>query len=221
MVDAYAREDADSPKLPNNIDYRSLVGSLLYVSVNARPDIAAATSVLARKVAQPTEADWIAAKRVIRYLRGTIDWTLKFTGVDMKLRGYTDADWSGDQRTRKSTSGYVFTLGGTAIAWRSKQQSSVSLSSMESEYIALSEAAQEVLWLQRLLADLDAEQQGPTVMYEDNQSCIAFVRSERITKRSKHIETKQMFVKDLCEKGRIRLEYLCTEEMIADALTRT
>lgn len=220
MDEAYARGDLHGQLLPDNADYRSLVGALLYISVHARPDIAVATAILARKVSQPTDADWTAAKRVVRYLRGSADWKLRFSGSAPELLGYCDADWSGDHRTRKSTSGFVFTVGGTAVAWRSKQQNLVALSSMESEYIALCEATQEVLWLRRLLADLGFKPTGPTVLHEDNQSCIAFVRSERVGKRSKHIETKEMFVRSLCEKGDIKLQYLCSEEMIADALTK-
>lgn len=121
MDEAYTRELSESQLLTENEDYRSLVGSLLYISVNARPDIAAATAILARNVSNPTEADWIAAKRVVRYLRGTLKWKLEFNCSDLCLRGYCDADWSGNYKTRKSTSGFLFTVGGTAIAWRSKQ----------------------------------------------------------------------------------------------------
>ncbi|XP_055589903.1 uncharacterized protein LOC129742083 [Uranotaenia lowii] len=220
MEECYGREDVKSELLPNNDDYRSLVGSLLYISVNARPDIAAATAILGRKVNHPTEADWVAAKRVIRYLRGTIDRKLVFDGSPLVLTGYSDADWAGNHASRKSTSGFVFMMGGAAISWRSRQQSIVALSSMESEYVSLSEAAQETVWLRRLLTDLGLSQKQPTTLYEDNQSCIAFVRSERVNKRSKHIETKEAFVKDLCAKGVIRLQYLCTEDMLADSLTK-
>lgn len=109
---------------------------------------------------------------------------------------------------------------GAAISWKSRQQNLVSLSSMESEYIALCESTQEVIWLRKLLVDLGVQQEGSTRMFEDNQSCIAFVQADRVNGRSKHIDTKQKFVKDLCEKGIIQLEYLCTENMIADILTK-
>lgn len=221
MEENYARGEIESPLLKDSSVYRSLVGSLLYIAVHARPDIAHATSVLGRKVNQPSEADWVAAKRVVRYLRGTLNKKLSFNGSSMELMGFADADWAGDCQSRKSTSGYVFKIGGAAISWRSAKQSSVSLSSMESEYISLCDAAQETIWLRRILEDIGVKQKGPTTIFEDNQACLAFVRSERTTKRSKHIETKEMFVQDLCRKGVIKLEYLCSEDMIADALTKS
>ncbi|XP_062535117.1 uncharacterized protein LOC134204311 [Armigeres subalbatus] len=220
MDECYARGEVESSPLTNNSDYRSLVGALLYISVHARPDVAYATSVLGRKVTQPTEADWVAAKRVVRYLQGTVNKKLYFNGSILELTGYTDADWAGDCKSRKSTSGYVFLFGGAAVSWKSTKQNSVSLSSMESEYVALCDAAQETIWLRRVLQDIGVKQEDPTTLYEDNQSCIAFAKSERTTRRSKHIETKQMFVQDLCRKDVIRLQYLCSEDMVADALTK-
>ncbi|XP_062704370.1 uncharacterized protein LOC134286722 [Aedes albopictus] len=221
MEENYARGEIESPPLADSSLYRSLVGSLLYIAIHARPDIAHATAVLGRKVNQPTEADWVAAKRVIRFLRGTLNKKLCFNGTSEELTGFADADWAGDCKTRKSTSGYVFMIGGAAVSWRSAKQSSVSLSSMESEYIALCDAVQEAIWLRRVLEDFGVKQNGPTTIFEDNQACLAFVRSERTTKRSKHIETKERFVQDICKKGLIKLEYLCSEDMTADALTKS
>lgn len=220
MDEQYAHGDSEEGLLPNNIDYRSLVGALLYIAVNARPDIAAAVSVLGRKVNHPSQADWVAAKRVVRYLRGTAERRIEFSGTSLELIGFVDADWAGDHATRKSNSGYVFLMCGAAISWKSQQQTLVALSSMESEYIALCEATREAIWLRQLLLDLGVPQLNPTVLFEDNQSCIAFVRSQRISKRTKHISVREMFVKDSCDKGIVQLQYMCTEEMIADVLTK-
>lgn len=220
MDEQYARGDSEKEPLPNNIDYRSLVGALLYIAVNTRPDIAAAVSILGRKVNQPTQADWVAAKRVVRYLLGSMERRIVFAGSSLDLSGFVDADWAGDHATRKSTSGYVFILRGAAISWKSQQQSIVALSSMESEYVALCEATREAIWLRQLLEDLGVPQSGPTVLHEDNQSCIAFVHSQRISKRTKHIGVREMFVKDSCDKKIVQLQYLCSEEMVADALTK-
>lgn len=199
---------------------KATVGALLYIAVHARPDIAACTSILGRRVCDPFDADWTAAKRVVRYLLGTIGWKLQYTGAAGELTGYTDADWAGDQQTRRSTTGYCFLLGGAAISWISRRQSSVTLSSMEAEYVSLSEACKEAVWLRNLLDDLNEPQQNATILNEDNQSCIAFVNSERTTRRSKHIATREQYVKELGERNLVRVVYCPSDEQAADILTK-
>ncbi|XP_055522385.1 uncharacterized protein LOC129716575 [Wyeomyia smithii] len=125
--------DTSSP-FPDNTAYRSLVGALLYVSVSARPDIAVSASILGRKVCAPTENDWVAAKRVLRYLKSTKGAKLQYTN-NQGLYGFSDADWAGDSSTRRSTTGYAFLYSGGAISWGSRIQHNVTLSSMESEYV--------------------------------------------------------------------------------------
>ncbi|XP_058456542.1 uncharacterized protein LOC131433938 [Malaya genurostris] len=203
-----------------NTQYRSLVGALLYIAVCARPDIAASVSILGRSVCAPTNADWVAAKRVVRYLKGTKDWQLRYGDPDGKLVGYSDADWAGDLKTRKSTNGTVFMYAGGAVSWISRLQNFVTLSSMESEYVALSEASQEAVWLLNLLEDFGEPSPKPIPLWEDNQSCIKFVSSERTTKRSRHIETRQCYIKELCDAQVLNLMYCPTTEMVADLHTK-
>lgn len=104
--------------------------------------------------------------------------------------------------------------------WASRRQPCVSLSSMEAEYVALSEACQEALWLRQLLRDLGEPPNSLTTVMEDNQGCLAFVHSERVSRRSKHIDTKERFIKELCDRGEIRLQYCPTDQMQADILTK-
>lgn len=204
----------------NNTAYRSLVGALLYVAVCGRPDVAVSASILGRKVCAPTEEDWTAAKRVLRYLKATKSIRLQYNSETQKLVGFSDADWAGDVTTRRSTTGYVFLYAGGAISWCSRLQHCVTLSSMESEYVALGEATQEAAWLRRLFADMGEKLDGPTCIMEDNQGCIQFVQSDRISRRSKHIETKEKYIRELCDQGIIHLEYCPTENMAADLLTK-
>lgn len=135
--------------------YRELVGSLLYAACGTRPDILFATSVLAKYNANPKEKHWTAAKRVLRYLKGTSDFGITFTRSNQfNLTAYSDADWAGDKENRRSISGvFVFALGGPIIA-RSKQQDSVSLSTAEAEYVAASLASCELSWLDNILDEL-------------------------------------------------------------------
>ncbi|KXJ62369.1 hypothetical protein RP20_CCG016417 [Aedes albopictus] len=116
--------------------------------------------------------------------------------------------------------GFVVFYAGGLVSWTSRRQNCVSLSTMEAEYVALGETCQEVLWMRRLLADLGENVDEATVVYEDNQGCLSFVTSERTSKRSKHIETKQCFVRDLCERRLVQLRYCPTETMKADILTK-
>ncbi|XP_058456685.1 uncharacterized protein LOC131434052 [Malaya genurostris] len=236
MVTRFGLQDAKSAKSPmdtgfvstevssapfeNDTAYRSLVGGLLYVAVCARPDVSVSASILGRKVCSPTEADWTAAKRVLRYLKHTKSVRLEYGNNASDLIGYCDADWAGDLNTRRSTTGYVFLYAGGAVAWRSHLQRCVTLSSMESEYVALCEASQELVWLRRVLEDLGEKQNCATCVWEDNQSCIQFVASERTTRRSKHIDTKVSYVKELYEQGKLQLSYCPTQDMAADILTK-
>lgn len=223
-IDPNYEKSESGDMLPNNTNYRKLLGCLLYVAVNTRPDIAAGVSILAQKVAAPCQEDWTQLKQVAKYLKSTAKMKLKLSDIQMtenqSLHGYADANWAEDRRTRKSNSGYVFFLNGGVINWSCRKQTCVSLSSTEAEYIALSEACQEALWLRRLLKDMFQDVDNTTVMYEDNQSCLCWVSSGKFSNRSKHIDTKYHFVKDCAEKKLIECTYCPSESMIADLLTK-
>ena len=153
----------------SNEVYRRAIGSLLYLATNSRPDIAVGTSILARHVCDPKQSDWNEVKRIFRYLKHTKDKRLRLgtTGEDSaeQLIGYADADWGGDIHDRKSNTGFCFKFFGATISWTSRKQTMVTLSSTEAEYIALVEAAQEALWIMRMLKDLNQELTGPVVIY--------------------------------------------------------
>ena len=133
--------------------YQSAIGSLLYLAIATRPDIAFAVSNAAKFSAQPAKQHWTAVKRILRYLRGTVNLGSVFAPhVSGGIVGYSDADWGGDTNDRKSTSGYLFQVCGAAISWRSKKQTCVALSTAEAEYMALASATQEAVWLEQLTA---------------------------------------------------------------------
>ncbi|XP_058828061.1 uncharacterized protein LOC131687971 [Topomyia yanbarensis] len=220
MEEGFTKVDNKSPLLKDATKYRSLVGALLYIAVCARPDIAVSASILGRNVSAPREDNWVAAKRVARYLKTTKHLHLQYGNTTGKLIRYSDADWAHDNKTRKSTTGNIFLYTGAAISWVSRLQGCVTLSFMESEYVALSEAIQEAVWLRKLLEDFGEPQIDPVIIFEGNQSCIKFVGSKRISRRSKHIETRKYFVKQLCDDSVLKLVYCPAEEMVADALTK-
>lgn len=160
--------------------YQSAVGSLMYLSVSTRPYITYAVSNLARFSAKPTKDHWTAMKRVMRYLKGTINLGITYSNEDsneLELIGYLDADWGGDLNDRKSTSGYIFKVSGGSVSWRSKKQTCVALSTAEAVYVALSAAVQESLWLKQLISELTISNETPTIIFEDNQSAIAMTHN--------------------------------------------
>ena len=149
--------------------YQSMVGSLLYAAVATRPDIAQAVGAVAKFWSKPCEAHLTAVKRIFRYLKGTAEFGLKFMKSDGgELVGYSDADWAGDVDDRHSTTGNLFLMAGGPVSWLSKKQPVVALSTTEAEYVALSMATQEAVWLRRFLSGLaPAEVAKPTVIMED------------------------------------------------------
>lgn len=215
------QKEEDSDSLADGQQYQSLIGALLYIAVNTRPDIAISTSILGRRVTKPTTADWNEAKRVLRYLKGTENYELHLGGGDnLQVECFVDADWAGEVDNRKSNTGYIFKFGGGLVGWGSRKQTCVSLSSTEAEYIALAECLQELQWVRRLVDDLGEQLALPIVVNEDNQSCIALVAADRISRKSKHIDTKYCFVKDLASAGIVSIRYCPTEQMEADLLTK-
>lgn len=205
----------DSPEA-----YQSLIGALLYVAVTTRPDISIATSILGRRVKEPSEADWNEAKRILRYLKGTLGTVLYLGGDGQQLVCFVDADWAGDASDRKSNSGYLFKFCGGLIGWGCHKQKCVALSSTEAEYVALAECLQEIKWIQKLMFDVGEQLVLPILVNEDNLSCIALTRGDRAERKAKHIDTKFNFVKDMVRDGTLRLQYCSTEHMEADLLTK-
>ena len=148
-------------------EYMSMIGSLLYAAMVSRPDIAYAVQALGRHLQGTTDEHFVAAKRVLRYLKGTKELGLKYGGITAgrpTVVGYADADWASDKETRRSVTGYLFTLNGGAISWASKLQPTVALSSSESEYMAACYAAQEAIHLRRLMGSLGFAQEEPTII---------------------------------------------------------
>ena len=204
-------------------DYRGLIGALLYLAVYTRPDVSYSVGVLSQFLDNPGSAHWIAAKRVLRYLKCTIDCNLTYRqdSAGVILVGASDADWAGNIDDRKSMSGYVFKIqkNGGAISWRSQKQAAVALSSTEAEYVALAVASQEAVFLRQLLEELGFQQTSPTFIGEDNQSCIS-ITNRTDHKRTKHVDIKFHFLRDFVAKKIISIGYIPSEHMVADVLTK-
>ncbi|GAB4822219.1 hypothetical protein N2152v2_009265 [Parachlorella kessleri] len=199
--------------------YSQLIGSLMYLSVCTRPDLAQAVGALARHMAKPTTEHWTAAKGVLRYLSGTVNYGITFGGQKLKLEAYCDADYAGDIDTRRSTTGYVFILGGGAISWSSRLQPTVAVSTTEAEYMAAAYAIKEALWLRTLLTEVGLEQ-GTITICADNQSAIKLLKNPVFTMRSKHSDVIYHFARERVIRKDITFKYVSTDKMVADGLTK-
>ena len=201
--------------------YQSAIGSLNYAAIATRPDLSVAVGMLSQFMQCPNATHWTAVKRILRYVKGTIDYGLKFrNSPNFTLHGFSDSDWAGCTMSRKSTSGHVFRIGECTVSWRSKKQSVVALSSTEAEYVALCEAAQETTWLRNLLFDIGFQQTEPTTVYEDNQGSICLAQNPKDHPRTKHMDIKFHYIRDCVERKRLTVKYRPTAEMVADTLTK-
>jgi hypothetical protein len=154
------------PKTQEDIEYMSrapyssTIGSLMYVMVCTRPDIAHAAGVVRKYMNNPGKKHWDIVKWILRYLRGTSTHALCFVGSIIVLQGYVDSYMTGDKDSKRSTIGYVFTVGGTIVSWILIPQKVVALSTKEAEYVAITEASKDIIWLQRFMEELGKKQEN-------------------------------------------------------------
>jgi hypothetical protein len=199
---------------------KHIIGSLMYLT-NTRPDICFVVNTLSQFLVEPRHIHLVVAKHVMRYLKGTLDCGLSYDGDhDFTLSGYIDSDWARSVSDRKSTSECCFSLGSTMISWQSRKQSNIALSTAEVEYIAACSANCEAIWLRKLLTDLfDLEMEANTILC-DNQSCIKMTENPVFHDKSKHIEIRYHYIRDMVQRGAIKLQYVSTDEQVADVLTK-
>lgn len=212
------KEDNDS--LNDDYPYRKIIGALMYLSVATRPDISNTISRLAQFVNNPRKHHWLAAKRVLRYLAGTVNLGLVYKKNNKSLIGYADSDWGGCNITRCSYTGYAFILNDAAIVWKSQKQCTVALSSTEAEYVSMSEATKEAIYLKSLLDELDMDEYANVIINVDNQSAQSLANNPMFHARTKHIDIKYHFIRDAVCNKLIHLKHVSSEEMIADVLTK-
>ena len=210
--------------------YQRLVGSLIYLAVCTRPDISYAAMALGQFNANPTRAHLVAAKRVLRYLAGTLDLALEFNfdggalpaTVSGFLRNcaFSDADWASDETDRKSISGYCFYFLNSLVSWSAVKQRTISLSSTEAEYYSMTHAMKEALWIRLFLTLNSFPVPRPFPLISDNQSACALANSPSITSRSKHIDIRHHFIRDHISDGTFCTNWVPTSDMPADIFTK-
>ncbi|KAI5336669.1 hypothetical protein L3X38_015937 [Prunus dulcis] len=210
----------DGSEAANENEYRQIVGSLLYLTAT-RPDIMFASSLLARFMHNPTRKHMGTAKRVLRYIQGTLEFGIEFIkGKSATLIGYCDSDWAGSEDDRRITSGYAFTLGSGMFSWASIKQNTVALSTAEAEYVSAAEATSQAKWLRFVLEDFGEEQVEGTPILCDNTSAIAMAKNPVFHQKTRHISRKFHFIREAIQAKEIELIYCKTEDQIADILTK-
>ena len=203
-----------------NVPYQSAVGSLMYAMLGTRPDISYSVGVISQYSSNPGEQHWRAVKRIFRYLKGTMNYSLEYRRSDQVTHGYSDADWAGNLDNRRSTTGYAFIMNNAAISWASKRQPTVALSTTEAEYMALAQATKEAIWIQRFLDEVGVKLPTRMTIYSDNQSAISLAKNSTFHARTKHIDIRHHFLREKIENGEIEICFCGTESMTADVLTK-
>ncbi|CDR39882.1 hypothetical protein NBRC10512_000405 [Rhodotorula toruloides] len=204
--------------------YLQAVGSLMYTMLGTRVDLTHVVGVLGRHAAHPDNTHWAAVLRALQYIRGTLDYGLEYTPDSSPLCGfeaYSDFDWGACPTTSRSTMGYVFLLAGGAVSWSSKLQPRVTASSTEAEYLSLSHACKENVFLQQLLSELGFPTDGAAILYGDNQGANALSKDPQFHNRTRHLRLTEHFVREQVQDGSVRVEYIPTARMIADAMTKS
>lgn len=213
------KEKSDMAYVP----YSSAVGSLMYLMVCTRPDLAHGMSLVSRYMSSPCRPHWLVVKWMLRYLRGTVNAGLcyrKFSKESISLEGYVDADFAADNDRRRSLTGWVFKVVNNTVSWRSVLQSVVALSTTESEYMAASEAVKEALWLREMMNELYRNFDDQVVIHCDNQSAVFLSKNQTFHGRTKHIDVKFHFIRDVLSDGKVCLQKIPTEENAADMFTK-
>ena len=222
--DLMAAADGYESSLTLTRDYQSVIGGLMFAAVCTRPDITFAVNRLSRYCSNPTEAHHAAAKRILRYLKGTANYRITYTGsseADPQLVGYCDADWAQDKDShRKSTSGYVFIMCGGAVSWQSKKQSTIALSSTQAELMAITSSTKELLWFRHHLGGIGLSGTRPTTLLVDSQCAMDIANNSRISDRSKHIEVQHYFIREHIEANTVQLQHIASSSQVADTLTK-
>ncbi|KAM1815640.1 hypothetical protein ACFX15_000169 [Malus domestica] len=217
------------PKTPEEIrqmsciPYASAIGSLMYAMICTRPDIAYAVSITSRYQSNPGSEHWTAVKTVLKYLRRTKDMFLVYGGAsELQVEGYTDADFQSDVDDRSSNSGYVFTLNGGAVSWKSKKQSLIVDSTTEAEYVATAEAGKEAFWMMKFITELGVVPTitSPVTLYCDNNRAIAQAKEPRAHQKNKHIDRRFNIIRRYAAEGKINILKVASADNVADPLTK-
>jgi hypothetical protein len=204
-------------------EYQSKVGSLNFASNQTRPDIAFATGYVARYASNPNQTHMSAVDRIFAYLKNDPGRAIVYSGkYGLQLKGFVDSDFAGCEDSRRSSTGWVFTLAGGPVSWSSQRQKTVATSTMDAEYIAAAEAAKEAVWIRNFINDLriPGVHIDTVPLYIDNNSALKLTRNPEFHSRSKHIDVKHHFIREKVDEGVINTQRVETRDNLADVFTK-
>jgi len=212
-------EDEELRKIKfDQTKYRSIVGNLLYLAISTRPDIIYSVGRAARKSKNPTSEDWLNIMKILKYLKGTINYGLNFT-KQKEIMAYVDADYAGDPDSRRSTTGFLITIGGTPTSWCSKLQHCISTSTAEAEYYSLSECSKHCVWYLNLLNELNTNLTNIEINV-DNKAAIYNAKNHSINPKTKHMDIRVHYIRELINNRKIKLKYIKSQYNLADGFTK-
>jgi len=216
-------QTADERERMNKIPYASAIGSIMYAMISTRPDVSFALSMTSRHQSDPGESHWTAVKSILKYFRRTKDMFLVYGGEEeLVVNGYTDASFQTDPDDSQSQSGFVFTLNGGAVSWKSSKQETVADSTTEAEYIAAAEAAKEGAWMRKFLIELGVfpNASSPLNLFCDNNGAIAQAKEPRNHSKNRHVLRKFHLIREIIRRGDIKICKIHTDLNVADPLTK-
>ena len=224
IENGFIRQKSDKIATATDIKwYQQAIGSLLYAALLTRPDIAYTVNMLAKYSSNPGTEHTKAVKRVFRYLKGSLDYNITYNGNtpnSQYIKGYTDADYGGDQDEYKSTTGYIFFLAQGPITYSTKLQEVTAQSTTEAEYIALVTAAKEATFIKAILEELDYLRQSNIPIYSDNNGALLLAKNPAFHARSKHINVRYHLIRQKLADNTISIHYIPTKQQVADGLTK-
>jgi histone deacetylase 1/2 len=200
--------------------YRSIVGGLQYLTLT-RPDLSFAVNKVCQFIQSPTSVHWVAVKRILRFVKGTVDEGLKIQrSRNILLSGFSDADWAGCPDDRRSTSGFAVFLGTNLVSWSSRKQVTVSRSSTEAEYKAIANVTAEIIWIQSLLRELGVFLRDRPRLWCDNLGATYLTTNPMFHARTKHIEVDFHFVREQVTRKAMEVRFISSKDQVADILTK-
>jgi hypothetical protein len=203
--------------------YREVLGSVMYAQIGTRPDLSYAVSTLSKYASDPGIAHWQALMHVLRYIKATLNYKITYGGnglTNLRPIGWVDADYGGDIDSRRSCAGYVFIQAGGPTAWSAQYQPTVALSTTEAEYMAVSRAAKQILWMYSEMEEVGYAQEKPGVLYNDISGAVALTKNTKHNSRVKHIDIRHHFIRECVENGEISVLHVPSIDNLADLFTK-
>ena len=204
-----------------NKPYRSILGKINWGANGTRSDLIQSTSVLSRYQDNPGPAHWKAMLHLMAYIKGTLDYSITYhRGVSITPITYVDASFADDFDTRRSTAGYGVWMAGGLVSWSSKRQPTVALSTTEAEYMSMTRAVQQVMWMYAFLDEVGLPQKYPFVVYGDNAPAIALTKNTKGHARAKHIDVRYHYIREHVTDGSVTIEHVPSDKNLADIFTK-